>query len=69
MLRFMGSQRVGHDWATELNWTEQFIGNTGDKKHVKKKHHRWKQHNLEYGKLYRRNYPAEKKEIFRWEET
>ena len=21
-LRFMGSQRVGHDWATELNWTE-----------------------------------------------
>ena len=23
MLRFMGSQRVGHDWVTELNWTEQ----------------------------------------------
>ena len=22
MLRFMGSQRVGHNWATELNWTE-----------------------------------------------
>ena len=22
MLRFMGSQRVGHDWATELNWTQ-----------------------------------------------
>ena len=22
MLRFMESQRVGHDWATELNWTE-----------------------------------------------
>ena len=22
MLRFMGSKRVGHDWATELNWTE-----------------------------------------------
>ena len=21
--RFMGSQRVRHDWATELNWTEQ----------------------------------------------
>ena len=20
MLRFMGSQRVGHDWETELNW-------------------------------------------------
>ena len=23
VLRFMGSQRVGHDWATELNWTER----------------------------------------------
>ena len=23
VLRFMGSQRVGHDWATELNWPEQ----------------------------------------------
>ena len=22
MLRFMGSQWVGHDWATEMNWTE-----------------------------------------------
>ena len=22
MLQYMGSQRVGHDWATELNWTE-----------------------------------------------
>ena len=22
-LRFMGSQRVGHDWETELNWTER----------------------------------------------
>ena len=21
MLQFMGSQRVGHDWVTELNWT------------------------------------------------
>ena len=21
--RFMGSQRVGHDWVTELNWTEE----------------------------------------------
>ena len=25
VLRFMGSQRVGHDWATELNWTEESI--------------------------------------------
>ena len=23
MLQFMGSQRVRHDWATELNWTER----------------------------------------------
>ena len=22
VLRFMGSQRIGHDWVTELNWTE-----------------------------------------------
>ena len=22
VLQFMGSQRVGHDWAIELNWTE-----------------------------------------------
>jgi len=22
MLQFMGSQRVGHNWATELNWTD-----------------------------------------------
>ena len=24
MQQSMGSQRVGHDWATELNWTECF---------------------------------------------
>ena len=24
VLRFMGSQRVGHDWATELNWIESY---------------------------------------------
>ena len=27
MLRFMGSQRVRHDWVTELNWTEGGSGN------------------------------------------
>ena len=26
MLQSMGSQRVGHDWATELNWTELIDG-------------------------------------------
>ena len=25
VLQFMGSQRVGHDWETELNWTDTFI--------------------------------------------
>ena len=25
MLRFMGSQRARHDWATALNWTEYLI--------------------------------------------
>ena len=24
VLRFMGSQRVGHDWATELNWCQEY---------------------------------------------
>ena len=26
-VRFIGSQRVGHNWATELNWTEQMQTN------------------------------------------
>ena len=25
VLQFMGSQRVGHDWATELNWAEWVV--------------------------------------------
>ena len=25
VLWFMGSQRVGHDWATELNWTDRSL--------------------------------------------
>ena len=25
VLRFMESQRVGHDWATELNWADTFV--------------------------------------------
>ena len=25
VLQFMGSQRVGHDWATELNWTHSKV--------------------------------------------
>ena len=25
MLQFMGSQRIGHNWAAELNWTEWII--------------------------------------------
>ena len=27
VLRFMGSQRVRHDWVTELNWTEVHFNN------------------------------------------
>ena len=30
VLRFMGSQRVGHDWATELNWTSHSYMTTGE---------------------------------------
>ena len=25
VLQFMGSQRVGHDWATELNWSNVYV--------------------------------------------
>ena len=28
MLRFMGSQRVGHNWATELNWNHFYFVNS-----------------------------------------
>ena len=31
VLQFMGSQRVGHDWATELNWTEWLFNFLKDK--------------------------------------
>ena len=31
VLRFMGSQRVGHDWATELNWNTHFVETSGKK--------------------------------------
>ena len=31
MLQFMGSQRVGYDWASELNWTEGFPGGSDGK--------------------------------------
>ena len=27
VLQFMGSQRVGHNWVTELNWSEWVISN------------------------------------------
>ena len=30
VLWFMGSQRVGHDWATELNWTELIVPRTNE---------------------------------------
>ena len=30
MLRFMGSQRVGHDWATELNWRDRWLDGVTD---------------------------------------
>jgi len=30
VLQFMGLQRVGHDWETELNWTKK----TNNKEHT-----------------------------------
>ena len=29
VLRLMGSQGVGHNWATELNWTDRLLEDTG----------------------------------------
>ena len=38
VLRFMGSQRVGHDWEIELSWTELII-------HIQHHHHlHWHSH-------------------------
>ena len=36
VLRFMGLQRVGHDWATELNWTDSTfsLSNINEKKSI-----------------------------------
>ena len=36
VLRFMASQRVGHDWATALNWTDERKTSLGDKKLAKR---------------------------------
>ena len=32
VLWFMGLQRVRHDWATELNWTDELEGGGGEKR-------------------------------------
>ena len=34
MLWFMGSQRVGHDWATKLNWTDPCFITWNSLKHI-----------------------------------
>ena len=34
MLGFMGLQRVGHNWATELNWNELGSSDLDKHKHV-----------------------------------
>ena len=39
VLRFMGSQRVGHDWVTELNWTEHSIVYAHTQTHIQKDTH------------------------------
>jgi len=36
--RFMGSQRVGHDWATDLIWSDLTITADGDCRHESKRH-------------------------------
>ena len=47
VLRFMGSQRIGHDWATELNWINLKMGKSDWHKHGARKqrsdtHNNWK---------------------------
>ena len=32
VLRFTGLQRVGHDWATELNWCQLYLHKPGEKR-------------------------------------
>ena len=34
MLQFMGSQRAGHDWVTELNWTDNIYSYTKIKLYI-----------------------------------
>ena len=34
VLRFTGSQRVGHDWVTELNWTELRLHMKNEQEHL-----------------------------------
>ena len=45
VLQFMGSQRVGHDWATELNWSILY-GPT-----LTSIHDYWKNHTFDYANL------------------
>ena len=48
VLWFMGSQRVGHDWVTELNWTEAEDIKKRYEEYTeelyKKHHHDWDNH-------------------------
>jgi len=34
VLWFMGSQRIGHDWGTELNWTDVSENNLGTEGYI-----------------------------------
>ena len=36
VLRFMGSQTVGHEWVTELNWTEVTLSGSSTNTYTKK---------------------------------
>ena len=40
MLRSMGSQRVGHGWATELSWTERGLGAFKQDNYWRQKRHK-----------------------------
>ena len=58
----MGSQRVGHDWATELNWTSWKKSHDQPRRHIKKQRH----HLVDKGP-YNQNYSFSSSHVWMWE--
>ena len=54
-LRFMGSQWVGHDWSTELSWTEPYTGSILGK--TNQKHKTWKRRKITFTCIWYDSFP------------